>query len=288
MSAALRGAVVSACLLLAATPAAAEGVVFVNAEASQITNYGTTTTTQKSGQDRDLPGGITSGYASETIVDGISSYANLATGKVGLLVDNEGYEGKVKAGFGDQLQFHVEGADANTLTPIGVTLHFEGDIYGTANSNYQFKIEEGPDSPYWASVNFAAAKNLQNVGSMSVSAYGAWTNTPAHTQATFPGSEGTTGSFSTTYTYTYYFNLRGADPLMNLRLTADAFASYGSVAAFNNTGSISFILPETVTFTSDSGTFLSAAVPEPSSWALMIAGFGAIGAMMRRRRAVAA
>ena len=30
------------------------------------------------------------------------------------------------------------------------------------------------------------------------------------------------------------------------------------------------------------------AVPEPASWAMLIAGFGLTGAMMRRRRAVAA
>ena len=31
----------------------------------------------------------------------------------------------------------------------------------------------------------------------------------------------------------------------------------------------------------------SAAVPEPSAWALMIAGFGGMGALLRRRRALA-
>ncbi|MDZ4376514.1 MAG: PEPxxWA-CTERM sorting domain-containing protein [Phenylobacterium sp.] len=32
---------------------------------------------------------------------------------------------------------------------------------------------------------------------------------------------------------------------------------------------------------------LTGAVPEPGAWALMIMGFGAAGAMVRRRRAVA-
>jgi hypothetical protein len=34
----------------------------------------------------------------------------------------------------------------------------------------------------------------------------------------------------------------------------------------------------------NSVTLLSSAVPEPGTWAMMLVGFGAIGASMRRRR----
>jgi hypothetical protein len=37
-----------------------------------------------------------------------------------------------------------------------------------------------------------------------------------------------------------------------------------------------------------SGTLVSAAVPEPATWAMMIAGFGVVGGAMRRRKATAA
>lgn len=64
-----------------------------------------------------------------------------------------------------------------------------------------------------------------------------------------------------------------------------------STCAFDHTGTIGLVLPTDVTFTSDSGVFLTAgplpvaAVPEPESWALMLGGFGCIVAVARRRAA---
>ena len=66
--------------------------------------------------------------------------------------------------------------------------------------------------------------------------------------------------------------------------------AFGSATAdFSGTSSVRLELPAGVTFTSASGQFLSAiapagAVPEPSTWAMMLIGFGAIGTAMRRGR----
>ncbi len=55
-----------------------------------------------------------------------------------------------------------------------------------------------------------------------------------------------------------------------------------------NTSTIGFEAPGG-TFTSESGHFLglaqTAAVPEPATWALLIAGFGMVGATLRRHTA---
>jgi hypothetical protein len=55
------------------------------------------------------------------------------------------------------------------------------------------------------------------------------------------------------------------------------------LAQFHDVGTSQGLL----TFQAASGvTFSSAAVPEPATWALMIMGFGSVGALLRRRRGV--
>lgn len=57
---------------------------------------------------------------------------------------------------------------------------------------------------------------------------------------------------------------------------------------FASTGIFSWDLPDNVSFVSSSGVFMAAAnasgVPEPTTWAMMLVGFGAIGFTMRRKQ----
>ncbi|MDP9115891.1 MAG: PEPxxWA-CTERM sorting domain-containing protein [Actinomycetota bacterium] len=66
-----------------------------------------------------------------------------------------------------------------------------------------------------------------------------------------------------------------------------------SACDFGNTARIGLTVPTGVSYTSDSGVFLTAtggtvppvtAVPEPGTWALMLAGFATLGSVTRRRR----
>ena len=78
--------------------------------------------------------------------------------------------------------------------------------------------------------------------------------------------------------------------LTSLGIGADLLISCGggSDCDFDNTGAFSVSPnPSGLTWTSASGVFLvpgGGAVPEPSTWAMMILGFGAAGVLLRRRR----
>ena len=69
-----------------------------------------------------------------------------------------------------------------------------------------------------------------------------------------------------------------------------ALQCVGGACDFGNTAAVGLILSDGVSFTSDSGVFLTQAggVPEPQVWALMLVGCGLAGAALRRRgRAIA-
>jgi hypothetical protein len=70
------------------------------------------------------------------------------------------------------------------------------------------------------------------------------------------------------------------DPLMT-----DARLSWDADAVYVNVQGLSFPVDHTFTIELNGG---SGAIPEPASWALMIAGFGLVGGALRRRRLHAA
>jgi len=79
----------------------------------------------------------------------------------------------------------------------------------------------------------------------------------------------------------YYFYADGA---MRLRGGAIAPGGEGFVFSQQPTNIFSALQPQSADFTV---TGTRATVPEPASWALMIAGFGMVGTSLRRRKAVA-
>lgn len=103
--------------------------------------------------------------------------------------------------------------------------------------------------------------------------------------------------------YVFNTDLGGMLNLVNGR-SYDVFAAFNLLVVpgsdpgpitmnFLNTGTIGIAAPTGACFTSQSGAFLGfeqtvGGVPEPSTWAFLILGFGAVGGMARRRRALVA
>ena len=82
------------------------------------------------------------------------------------------------------------------------------------------------------------------------------------------------------------YTLQGASQSLGIFEQLITSSGYGGSSDFAHTSTFSFDLPQNVTFTSDSGAFLttasvSGAAPEPGSWVLMLVGFGLLGAVLR-------
>lgn len=72
------------------------------------------------------------------------------------------------------------------------------------------------------------------------------------------------------YTFNFYSSLQAI--------------TFGTIVDYGNTAGISFDLPQGVLLTSDSGVFLTAAVPEPETYAMLLAGLGLIGFSTRYKK----
>jgi len=69
----------------------------------------------------------------------------------------------------------------------------------------------------------------------------------------------------------------GTDPLPATPIVSD----------FANTALIEILLPQEYTITSESGVFLAGPIPEPGTWAMMLAGLGVLATVATRRKAAA-
>jgi hypothetical protein len=220
---------------------------------------------------------------------GTSTYANLATGTLGANGSTGYYQNaQTVARFVDTLNFNVAGASASTTTNITVKFQLDGGLFA-------------PDAPVGtpslgtrtASINDTFGFGAAN-GAVSFNLVGANANygssavlTPSTNQNGWVSFTWDTISPSLTQ-FTGVYALSGISQSLGISnsLRGEAF-SIGSFT-YGNTSSLSFVLPSNVTFTSASGTFLSAltpptngAVPEPATWLSMIAGFSAVGFTLR-------
>jgi hypothetical protein len=181
-----------------------------------------------------------------------------------------GFGADATAQFGDTLFFTHTGVAANTVTTVSFSVHVDGTA-----------------SP----ANGLIGGSGQPGGSLTV----AVGNTQNFTNGFQPTSVNVQNGYQDLLTFneqfaaydetiTGTFTFLGAAAYVPVFMSLSAHGQY-SYADFGNTATFSFLtLPDDVSFTSASGDFLNASVPEPSTWAMMILGFAGVGFMAYRRK----
>jgi hypothetical protein len=202
-----------------------------------------------------------------------------ATGTYSDVYDSGGQDGIAARGFGtisDGLHFAVAGAGSATVTDIGVTFTVDGSIsHGS---------QTGPYQTVGSHLGFGGA-TFSSTASVS---YG--TDSFTDSAANWV-SYGYSSNTADDIVFTGIYALTGASTDLGIDESLDASCGGGVDCNFSHTGAVSLSLPAGVSFTSDSGVFLTAspvaAVPEADSLAIFSVGLLALTATYRRRRASA-
>lgn len=200
--------------------------------------------------------------------DGFGS-ANLSTGKLHLYVnsgENSGTVIKTQVGWLDTLHFST-----NSPFKAQARVHLDGSQY----SGYPLTVKMAAYNGY---TNMYINGTLASDGDFSSGIF-----TPSQISQN-------SGTWLKIGPEDFIADIT-IDPSFATRvgLELEGIALPGSYINARNTASFSLLLPAGVSFTSDSGSFLqgdASSVPEPATWAMMVAGFGMMGATMRRRHSV--
>lgn len=201
-----------------------------------------------------------------------SSYADLATGKLGASVQVDYYRsGLAVAIFNERLTFNIAGASASTVTPISIIFSIDGQLANSANSlSGASVLGDLRFGSAYANVNYSLANGDPTIGG-------------SLTQGGWVSGSWAAGSNPGQSTFTGVYALSGASDVIAVRSALTAYASSVASSDYFNTSAFQLVLPSNVAYSSESGVFLSA-VPEPSSWALMLAGLGSVLTLSRRRK----
>lgn len=179
-----------------------------------------------------------------------------------------GFGAVAHAVFGDTLYMTSSNAD----TIVTFSIHIDGELTSIANALLYVSVGDAAfGGLYPQDGGFSTASISANV-SGSTQAYRWELDDPA-------------GQMSIDETLQASFSFTGPMATVPVYFQLSTQGSLG-LANFSNTATITLdALPNGVSFTSASGDFLadSGAIPEPSTWVIMLVGFSGLGVLARRR-----
>ena len=192
-----------------------------------------------------------------------------------------GGEGTAWAQLNDVLHFTVPGATSSTVTTIGVMFTVQGGIsLNGAPPSDNGETGGVSTSLQFGNGNVATSANYTGTAATPLTVT---ENTPTG-WASYTESPSSTGAYAFTGEYTF----TGSTADIPVQTSMLAYQCQLTVdCAFADTGAISLVLPTGVTYTSDSGVFLTQpasepqSAPEPGSLLLLTTSLGLVA--MRRR-----
>lgn len=221
--------------------------------------------------------------------------ASLASGSVGVQAagtyldyrfpssGQAGGNGSAFAQVNDLLHFYIAGATANTVTDISVSFVVDGnmtvptpagDSYGNLDSTLAVGNAILRDSVISSSnTGLDPVAYTPYLKAPSGSGWVSYTVTPTG-PVPAPGQFVMTGIYAIT----------GATADIGIQGTLDAQCGLGTNCDYSHTGSLQLGLPTGVTYTSDSGVFLTSTTPEPGSLVLLAGALLVTGLASRRAR----
>lgn len=238
----------------------------------------------------DTTGTATSAFDQSSLSDsdaGASgyAYANLSSGKLGVMGSAGGYysEAQLQAQFSDVLHYTIAGANSSTVTDIGVTFAIDGSMlesgFGDAALSGGINIDGG-------------ASESVSIGDM-LSGGVCQTGPCIYNQSTAGNwvSAGFSPDSTGLVVFTGVYALTGASGDLSIFATLSLTSAVNGVSGsanddYSNTAALSLSLPQGVSYTSDSGVFLSQAssAPEPATLSLAGLTLAALGAVKSRKR----
>jgi len=219
-------------------------------------------------------------------VQSVTASADYATAGLHASVMTDDYfsRGSARVELDDRVTFTVAGGTASTVTRIGLDLTLTGTISQMQDVSYLYDLkmfgQGGGVSAGWTTVLYGTPDDERNYVGWAVSG---GTGSPSG----FDSWELLAGSATEKHLHGV-FSFTGAFKEYDLLMGLSLMCAGGTDCDFGNSGHLSFDLPTGVTLSSASGLLLTGnavpAVPEPETYALMLAGLGLVGWFARRRR----